>query len=195
MTRPFFTRERISDFEIYHRNCDITLRVAKQRLNEGLSVDFQVTFNKCIYMVSQSLNSSSWTHRIWSLASHWTRLPSSYSETTLGPSWREFHIRPRTNQGLHAHFMTILLPRSSRHSSKDRCSRRCALTIVPSGRYPNSGQMQSNQRGKSWTSLSSHSWRRRWRGTSRKLTEPSNLKLRKRPFLGISSGILKTRPF
>ena len=43
MTRPFFTRERISDFEIYHRNCDVTLRVAKQRLNEGLSVDFQVT--------------------------------------------------------------------------------------------------------------------------------------------------------
>ncbi|KAF8189713.1 cytochrome P450 monooxygenase pc-1 [Pholiota molesta] len=41
MTRPFFTRERISDFEIYHRNCDLSLRNAKQRLAEGHPVDFQ----------------------------------------------------------------------------------------------------------------------------------------------------------
>ncbi|KAF8960254.1 cytochrome P450 monooxygenase pc-2 [Flammula alnicola] len=41
MTRPFFTRERISDFEIYNRNCDISLKVAKNRLAEGCSIDFQ----------------------------------------------------------------------------------------------------------------------------------------------------------
>ncbi|KAF9475904.1 cytochrome P450 [Pholiota conissans] len=41
MTRPFFTRERISDFEIYQRNCDTALRAAKTRLNEGFAVDFQ----------------------------------------------------------------------------------------------------------------------------------------------------------
>ncbi|KAF9475902.1 cytochrome P450 monooxygenase pc-3 [Pholiota conissans] len=41
MTRPFFTRERISDFEIYHRNCDLSLRLAKERIAEGHAVDFQ----------------------------------------------------------------------------------------------------------------------------------------------------------
>jgi len=43
MTRPFFTRERISDFEIYDRNCDISLTQAKNRLAEGHSIDFQVS--------------------------------------------------------------------------------------------------------------------------------------------------------
>ncbi|CAA7269186.1 unnamed protein product [Cyclocybe aegerita] len=41
MTRPFFTRERISDFEIYDRNCDISLRQARTRLKEGYPVEFQ----------------------------------------------------------------------------------------------------------------------------------------------------------
>ncbi|KAF8960252.1 cytochrome P450 [Flammula alnicola] len=41
MTRPFFTRERISDFEIYDRNCDLSLVTAKKRLAEGFSLDFQ----------------------------------------------------------------------------------------------------------------------------------------------------------
>ncbi|KIM42692.1 hypothetical protein M413DRAFT_121806 [Hebeloma cylindrosporum] len=41
MTRPFFTRERISDFDIYDRNCDISLTQAKHRLAEGHSIDFQ----------------------------------------------------------------------------------------------------------------------------------------------------------
>ncbi|CAA7269185.1 unnamed protein product [Cyclocybe aegerita] len=41
MTRPFFTRERISDFEIYDRNADASLKLAKTRLAEGYSIDFQ----------------------------------------------------------------------------------------------------------------------------------------------------------
>lgn len=43
MTRPFFTRERISDFEIYDRNADLSLQEARKRLSEGYSFDFQVT--------------------------------------------------------------------------------------------------------------------------------------------------------
>ena len=42
MARPFFTRERISDFEIYERNCDLSLGQAKARLAEGHPIDFQV---------------------------------------------------------------------------------------------------------------------------------------------------------
>ncbi|KAJ3511197.1 hypothetical protein NLJ89_g4236 [Agrocybe chaxingu] len=41
MTRPFFTRERISDFEIYERNCDVSLSQARVRLTEGYPVEFQ----------------------------------------------------------------------------------------------------------------------------------------------------------
>ncbi|KAF5329227.1 hypothetical protein D9619_009315 [Psilocybe cf. subviscida] len=41
ITRPFFVRERISDFEIYERNADYALAQAKERLADGISVDFQ----------------------------------------------------------------------------------------------------------------------------------------------------------
>ncbi|KDR74320.1 hypothetical protein GALMADRAFT_250135 [Galerina marginata CBS 339.88] len=41
ITRPFFTRERISDFEIYDRNCELSLKQAKKRVAEGYPVDFQ----------------------------------------------------------------------------------------------------------------------------------------------------------
>ena len=44
MTRPFFSRERISDFDIYDKHCDTTLQIAKTRLAEGYSFDFQVNF-------------------------------------------------------------------------------------------------------------------------------------------------------
>ncbi|KAF9530965.1 cytochrome P450 [Crepidotus variabilis] len=41
MTRPFFTKERINDFEIYSRNCDISLALAKERLRHGEPIEFQ----------------------------------------------------------------------------------------------------------------------------------------------------------
>jgi hypothetical protein len=50
MTRPFFTRERISDFDIYDRNCDISLDLAQARLKEGYPIEFQVTCSLCIHM-------------------------------------------------------------------------------------------------------------------------------------------------
>lgn len=45
MTRPFFTRERISDFDIYERNCDLALGTAKVRTREGFPIEFQVTLS------------------------------------------------------------------------------------------------------------------------------------------------------
>ncbi|PPQ87646.1 hypothetical protein CVT25_011484 [Psilocybe cyanescens] len=41
MTRPFFTRERISDFEIYDRNWNVSVKLARDRLAEGHSIDIQ----------------------------------------------------------------------------------------------------------------------------------------------------------
>jgi cytochrome P450 len=41
MTRPFFTRERISDFDIYEKISSSTLKLARTRLAEGYPVEFQ----------------------------------------------------------------------------------------------------------------------------------------------------------
>ena len=42
MTRPFFTRERINDFDIYDKHCATTLQLARTRLAEGYPIEFQV---------------------------------------------------------------------------------------------------------------------------------------------------------
>ncbi|EKM75106.1 hypothetical protein AGABI1DRAFT_132556 [Agaricus bisporus var. burnettii JB137-S8] len=41
ITRPFFTKDRISDFELFERHTDEALRKAKARLTEGYPIDFQ----------------------------------------------------------------------------------------------------------------------------------------------------------
>ncbi|KAF8996816.1 cytochrome P450 monooxygenase pc-3 [Cyathus striatus] len=41
ITRPFFIRERISDFEIFGVHADDAVRQAKERLAEGYAIDFQ----------------------------------------------------------------------------------------------------------------------------------------------------------
>jgi hypothetical protein len=42
MSQPFFTREQISDFDIYDKNCANTLQLVKNILAEGYPVEFQV---------------------------------------------------------------------------------------------------------------------------------------------------------
>ncbi|KAJ3515203.1 hypothetical protein NLJ89_g1903 [Agrocybe chaxingu] len=46
LTRPFFTRERLSDFDIYDRNAETALTLARQRLAQGHSVNFQDLFGR-----------------------------------------------------------------------------------------------------------------------------------------------------
>ncbi|PPQ74268.1 hypothetical protein CVT24_001191 [Panaeolus cyanescens] len=41
ITRPFFTKERISDFDIYDRNAERSLQIARTRIEEGHAIDFQ----------------------------------------------------------------------------------------------------------------------------------------------------------
>ncbi|TFK35054.1 cytochrome P450 monooxygenase pc-3 [Crucibulum laeve] len=43
MTRPFFSRERISDFDVFDTHASDALRQAKQRLSEGYPIDFQAS--------------------------------------------------------------------------------------------------------------------------------------------------------
>ena len=42
MTRPFFTKDRISHFENFDRHADEAIQQLKTRLNEGYAVDIQV---------------------------------------------------------------------------------------------------------------------------------------------------------
>lgn len=42
MTRPFFSRDRISHFDNFDRHADETIKLMKERLRAGYSIDFQV---------------------------------------------------------------------------------------------------------------------------------------------------------
>ncbi|KAF9484032.1 cytochrome P450 [Pholiota conissans] len=41
ITRPFFNRERINDFQIFERSCQLVMSLAQSRLEEGYAIDFQ----------------------------------------------------------------------------------------------------------------------------------------------------------
>ncbi|KAF5378580.1 hypothetical protein D9615_007123 [Tricholomella constricta] len=41
MTRPFFTRDRISDFELFDRHADTAMTLIKERMRSGHAIDFQ----------------------------------------------------------------------------------------------------------------------------------------------------------
>lgn len=41
MTRPFFTRDRIADFDIFDRHCELTLEKIDERCSTGQPIDFQ----------------------------------------------------------------------------------------------------------------------------------------------------------
>ena len=41
MTRPFFSRDRISDFELFTRHADAVIARMAERFREGVAVDFQ----------------------------------------------------------------------------------------------------------------------------------------------------------
>jgi hypothetical protein len=63
MTRPFFSRERVSDFELFARHADEALKKLRDRLREGEAVDAQdlvsrFTLDSATEFVSNTLCSS-----------------------------------------------------------------------------------------------------------------------------------------
>jgi hypothetical protein len=50
MTRPFFTHDRISHFDIFDRHADKAIALMNKRLQVGLAIDFQVR----VYRVDHS---------------------------------------------------------------------------------------------------------------------------------------------
>lgn len=43
MTRPFFVKDRVTDFDIFDRHADIAVNKMIERFGEGEAIDFQVT--------------------------------------------------------------------------------------------------------------------------------------------------------
>lgn len=44
MTRPFFSRDRITHFELFNHHADIAISLMKERFRAGHAIDFQVLF-------------------------------------------------------------------------------------------------------------------------------------------------------
>jgi hypothetical protein len=44
MTRPFFSRDRVGDFEIFDRHAEVALEKIRMRCREGIPFDFQVRY-------------------------------------------------------------------------------------------------------------------------------------------------------
>lgn len=55
ITRPFFSRERISDFEIYQRNSELSINVIKKRIEKNIPLDFQVLLYEHNLVLSEHL--------------------------------------------------------------------------------------------------------------------------------------------
>jgi hypothetical protein len=51
MTRPFFNRERVTDFDIFDRHASDAIGQVADRLKAGYPVDFQVRIPRVIYLL------------------------------------------------------------------------------------------------------------------------------------------------
>jgi len=45
MTRPFFSKDRISDFDNFDRHATTCISLIKERMSKGEAVDFQVSID------------------------------------------------------------------------------------------------------------------------------------------------------
>ena len=68
MTRPFFSRDRISHFELFGRHADVAIKLLRERTRSGLAVDIQdlvsrftldsateFLFGHCVHILSAGL--------------------------------------------------------------------------------------------------------------------------------------------
>ena len=49
MTRPFFSKERISHFDIFERHAADAIQQTKDRINAGFAIDFQASFTPPLF--------------------------------------------------------------------------------------------------------------------------------------------------
>ena len=52
MTRPFFARDRVTDFDLFDRHAEMVVSKLKERFAQGEAIDFQVcTAVNCICLL------------------------------------------------------------------------------------------------------------------------------------------------
>jgi hypothetical protein len=74
MTRPFFNKERITDFDIFDQHAHDAIEQAADRLAAGYPIDFQVELSfKIICSIALTAD------RIWYHVLHWIQPLNSYS--------------------------------------------------------------------------------------------------------------------
>ena len=81
LTRPFFTRERISDFEICDQTCEQSLQLIRKRVGEGYSLNIQVRTDPLLPHVVRKVTSA--TRRMSSPDLRSTRRVNFSLETLL----------------------------------------------------------------------------------------------------------------
>jgi hypothetical protein len=57
MSRPFFTREKISHFDTFDRHAEDIIDQIRERLREGIAVDVQVRFYLVRLLISHFIES------------------------------------------------------------------------------------------------------------------------------------------
>lgn len=50
MTRPYFARDRVTDFELFDKHSEIVVAKLKERFSQGEAVDFQA----CVYILTDT---------------------------------------------------------------------------------------------------------------------------------------------
>ena len=76
ITRPFFVKDRVRDFETFDKYAMKTIETMKQRFNEGYALDLEVG---CIRSYFPKDLTKQWGCRMWSAVSPSTPLASSFS--------------------------------------------------------------------------------------------------------------------
>jgi uncharacterized Zn-finger protein len=154
MTRPFFHKERLSDFDIFDRHADDAISQLKARLKEGFPVDVQVpTFRS-----HHNIHSLSLVHRTWLPASHSTPQPNSFSARMSAPSQQASLTLPHPPppKGLLPSTTPRILSRKPLEKAKvlSLFARAWACT----GLSPSFGRTLQERTELSWTNLLIPSW-------------------------------------
>ena len=122
MTRPFFARDRVTDFETFNRHAEVAVAQLRERFAEGEAVDFQAS-GTLFYLWLLDLPECR-MHRISCLGLLWIRRPNSCSglASTVCP-----RVPPTLTIHLAGHLQLnpiramTSLPPSARHSIRLRC--------------------------------------------------------------------------
>jgi hypothetical protein len=137
MTRPFFIKERVSDFDIFDRHADDAIHQLKARLREGHPVDVQVQLTP--YHGPSYAYSHLSVHRTWLHVSRLTPPPNFFSGRTSILSQRVSLIPLHLACPNHLPLLTIPQTPFRKHSAKAKIVSHFARVMACTGLLGNFG--------------------------------------------------------